>query len=741
MAYNKEYCITLAVMAQPETFLFRGRSLIAALFIVSEWSFQRGIGIIIHPTLLFMGTIHNLPLQKMKLSASIIVIFASIIIRSTSLNHEEIRREIRPMLKYIHFQPNPLIMCHNSTKDVFKTSPRAVRISRHDLSDFHYEAVFCVKNPEELNKLYVESDEFRPTKRKSWLIILLNDYETNRIDLKIDIDKRVFFYNRRNLSLHELYTINEYRISRLLGSIIPVRNGAKHVYKRVEKHPFLKRRSNFWGQNLAAVVEDQQPFIMFKPYIVPKAIDSNHYSLETLDVTYGLFYDVLKLMKKSLNFTTTLTRRFDGNWGKKDKNGTWNGMVKSLLDGEADLIATSLTVNKDRYEAVDFLFPIGKESYAIYIGNPDQADIDWNIYRYPFSNVSWICMFCSVFVLAALLFGTEYLFIRRGLSNHEMHPLQFLTYSWLVFASFFGGKPSWSKIPPKLDYWFPWRWILFGIFLTGNFIFMFYRASITSELAVWSIRMPFDTLQGLLDNGEYKLITTKGGILQSYFEDAEEGTILHDIYRNLMRDEDRPFVSEIEDGIKRVLDQHGSMAFFYTLEGIGAYPKYRCKIVSAWTTQFPGLLAFALPKESPFYAIFYHAFLASLENGALRIAQTRWASTALSDTSNCAQREVTGLGFEKIMTIFLIPLCGSILAVLILFGERSTKAESASQDEIRGKNEKFLFSAVENILDSLDSRTDQEMLKTLAGRIVKRADKTVSIRVKGNGNNKQHLSS
>ena len=82
-----------------------------------------------------------------------------------------------------------------------------------------------------------------------------------------------------------------------------------------------------------------------------------------------MFFDVLKLLEKKVNFTTSLLKRLDGNWGKfNHENGTWNGMIKSLLDGEADLIATSLTVNPERFAVVDHLYPMGTETYSIYIG-------------------------------------------------------------------------------------------------------------------------------------------------------------------------------------------------------------------------------------------------------------------------------------------------------------------------------------------------------------------------------------
>ena len=71
-------------------------------------------------------------------------------------------------------------------------------------------------------------------------------------------------------------------------------------------------------------------------------------------------------------------RRYDGEWGKPDASGNFSdSMVAMLAEGaersEVDLMACSLTLTPERSRAVDYLYPIGTETYAIYINNPDQV--------------------------------------------------------------------------------------------------------------------------------------------------------------------------------------------------------------------------------------------------------------------------------------------------------------------------------------------------------------------------------
>jgi hypothetical protein len=56
-----------------------------------------------------------------------------------------------------------------------------------------------------------------------------------------------------------------------------------------------------------------------------------------------------------MNFTWSFFLREDQQWGSLLADGSINGMVSSLVKGEADLIATSLTMTPVRHLGVDFV--------------------------------------------------------------------------------------------------------------------------------------------------------------------------------------------------------------------------------------------------------------------------------------------------------------------------------------------------------------------------------------------------
>lgn len=49
------------------------------------------------------------------------------------------------------------------------------------------------------------------------------------------------------------------------------------------------------------------------------------------------------------------------------KNGTWNGLMASLVRKEVDMVLTSLKVNADREAAVDFTVPFMETGTSIVV--------------------------------------------------------------------------------------------------------------------------------------------------------------------------------------------------------------------------------------------------------------------------------------------------------------------------------------------------------------------------------------
>ncbi len=115
----------------------------------------------------------------------------------------------------------------------------------------------------------------------------------------------------------------------------------------------------------------------------------------------GMFFEVFNLLKKELNFTATMYKRGDGQWGALNPDGvTWSGMISDILAEKADMIVGSLTLSKQRFEVVDYLAPIGLETHSLVIASVSKEEVSWSTYGAPFKPRAWF-----VLIVISLLFA------------------------------------------------------------------------------------------------------------------------------------------------------------------------------------------------------------------------------------------------------------------------------------------------------------------------------------------------
>ena len=106
-----------------------------------------------------------------------------------------------------------------------------------------------------------------------------------------------------------------------------------------------------------------------------------------------------------MNFTYTLIKPPDGQWGAIQADGTWSGMVTLLQNEIIDIAPTDFTVTQERSAVMTFANPITQIYHALFIKNPTET-YNYTAYTEPMHWIAWVGLLVFIALVPPLLFLT-----------------------------------------------------------------------------------------------------------------------------------------------------------------------------------------------------------------------------------------------------------------------------------------------------------------------------------------------
>ncbi|GFV74240.1 uncharacterized protein TNCV_2312381 [Trichonephila clavipes] len=103
-----------------------------------------------------------------------------------------------------------------------------------------------------------------------------------------------------------------------------------------------------------------------------------------------------------MNFECEVILSPDGQWGSRDENGTWNGIVGLMQSGKADFAMAALGIIKERREDIDFPLLHGLLEKIFATKEPGGMP-KITAFTYPFTLSAWI-LYVLMTSTAAVLF-------------------------------------------------------------------------------------------------------------------------------------------------------------------------------------------------------------------------------------------------------------------------------------------------------------------------------------------------
>ncbi|TRY94791.1 hypothetical protein DNTS_035659 [Danionella cerebrum] len=404
--------------------------------------------------------------------------------------------------------------------------------------------------------------------------------------------------------------------------------------------------------------------ILENPYVMRR---TNYQEFDGNDQYEGFCVDMLRELADMLKFSFRIKLVDDGLYGAPEPNGSWTGMVGELINRKADLAVAGFTITSEREKVIDFSKPFMNLGisilYRVHMGRKP----GYFSFLDPFSPAVWL------FMLLAYLAVSCVLFLAARLSPYEWsRPLgcwrecrELLENQYTLGNSLWfpvgGFMQQGSEIMPRAlsTRCVSGVWWAFTLIIISS-----YTANLAAFLTVQRMEVPIESAEDLADQTNIQYGTIHGGSTMTFFMNSRYQTYQR-MWNYMYSKQPSVFVKSTEEGIARVVNSKYAFLLESTMNDLNVAASIK----------------YSRPRGSPFRDEITLGILQLQENNRLEILKRRWW-----EGGKCPKEEdhrAKGLGMDNIGGIFVVLICGLIIAVFVAIMEFvwSTR-RSAETDEV-----------------------------------------------------------
>ncbi|XP_077984684.1 glutamate receptor 4-like [Glandiceps talaboti] len=403
----------------------------------------------------------------------------------------------------------------------------------------------------------------------------------------------------------------------------------------------------------------------------------------------GYCVDLLKAISSELKFKYKFKLVSDGKYGGYDiKTGQWDGMVRELIDGEADVAVAPLTITSQREQFVEFTTPFMNLGISIMIKKPQNTKPGVFSFLHPLSHEIWMC------IVFAYVGVSVVLFLVSRFSPYEWHTVD-------APPPLFGDSGDRQEMANDFGI-FNSLWFSLGAFmqqgcdisprsLSGRIvggvwwfftliIISSYTANLAAFLTVERMISPIESADDLSKQTEIAYGTVYSGSTKGFFE-----TTKVDVYKKMwayMSEAEDVFVDTIQDGISKVRSSKGRYAFL--LEStMNDYVNQRkpCDTIKVGDNLNSRGYGIAMRKGYPLKENFTLAILRLREDSVLhKLEQTWWFEKGECGPPDAKSQETASeLRLSNVAGVFYILVGGLGLAMLVALMEFCYKSRKEAR--------------------------------------------------------------
>ncbi|XP_025153353.1 ionotropic receptor 25a isoform X1 [Harpegnathos saltator] len=417
---------------------------------------------------------------------------------------------------------------------------------------------------------------------------------------------------------------------------------------------------------------------------------------------YGFCIDLLNAIRETVPFEYEIREVEDQNYGTLSENGSWNGMIRELIEKRSDIALGSLWVMAEREKVVDFTVPyydlVGLTIMML------KTKTSTSLFKFltVLENEVWLCILAAYFFTSFLMWmfdrWSPYSYQNnreKYKDDEEKREFNLRECFWFCMTSLTpqGGGEAPKNLSGRLV---AATWWLFGFIIIAS-----YTANLAAFLTVSRLEIPIETLEDLSKQYKIQYAPTLNSPAFTYFrrmadiearfyeiwKDMSLNDSLSDVERAKLAVWDYPvsdkytkmfqamkeagFPADMNEALKRIRRQGSYANNEFAYIGDASTIKYlamtNCDLAQVGEEFSRKPYAIAVQQGSPLKDQFNNAILILLNKRRLeKLKDKWWKYNPARKNCDLENDQSDGISIHNIGGVFLVIFVGIVFACLTL---------------------------------------------------------------------------